>query len=195
MDKAQTYTAFEGVSRLSHGELENVVLDVKRRLKADSKASILVFSDSTGKQMDFDLRGSEKTVLERLKVYFPRHEASGATPTGPGRPRLGVVAREISLLPRHWEWLSNQPGGASATIRRLIDETRKSTSEREQVREAQECIHKFMSAIAGNLPDFEEALRALYARDKARFKKLITRWPHDIKEYINKGTEVIWRKP
>ncbi|MFY0534142.1 DUF2239 family protein [Nannocystis pusilla] len=42
--------------------------------------------------------------------------------TGPGRPKLGVVSREVSLLPRHWEWLERQPSGSR---RRCADSSRR----------------------------------------------------------------------
>ena len=114
-----SYTAFEGHRVLAAGGLEEVALKVRRRLKADASASILVFSDSTGKQMDLDLRGSEADLIDRLKIFVAAESPSSS---GPGRPKLGVVAREVSLLPRHWEWLATQSGGASATLRRLIED-------------------------------------------------------------------------
>lgn len=180
----QSYTAFTGHRLLAHGPLEEVVLCAKERLRADASASILVFSDLTGKQMDFDLSGSEKEVLRKLQVYLlPEGKTANA---GPGRPKLGVVAREISLLPRHWEWLSTQSGGASATLRRLVEEAKKDSSGKERVKQAQERAHKFMSAIAGDLPLFEEALRALYAKDAKKFKSCLADWPADIKEHARR---------
>jgi uncharacterized protein len=173
-----TYTAFENFEVFASGSLNQVVLAVQKRSKENRTARILIFSDSTGKQMDFDSSGSKKNVLARLKIY-----SALATPTttGAGRPKLGVIAREISLLPAHWEWLSNQTGGASATIRHLIDEKIKVTSaDKNKVKQAQEVTYKFLSAIAGNLPNFEEALRYLYRRDKKKFLELVSDWPKDI---------------
>src|SRR5262245_7018554 len=100
----QTYTAFENTRLIAHGSLEEVVLKVKKKIKNAPEASLLIFSDSTGKEMDFDFRGSEKEVLQRLQIYLP-NDTGPAPQSGPGRPKLGVVAREVSLLPRHWEWL------------------------------------------------------------------------------------------
>jgi uncharacterized protein len=182
----QSYTAFEETKLLAQGPLDEVALKVKRRLKANHEASILVFSDSTGKEMDFDLRGTEKEMLQRLQVYLSPTDSLPSENTGPGRPKLGVVSREVSLLPRHWEWLSTQTGGASATLRRLIDDARKSSSGREIVKQAQERTHKLMSTLGGNLPNYEEALRAFYAKDKKKFKDQMQDWPADIKEYIQK---------
>ena len=92
-------------------------------------------------------------------------------PRGPGRPKLGVVAREITLLPRHWEWLAQQTGGASVAIRKLVDEARRATATTAIASaSAQEAAYRFMSAMAGNLPHFEEAIRALFADDPRRFE-------------------------
>lgn len=181
MTDDQTYTAFDGHKRLIQGSLDEVALKVKRRLKADPQSTILVFSDLTGKEMDFDLRGTDKDVLQRLEIYRSGKET--AAPAGPGRPKLGVVAREVSLLPRHWEWLSTQSGGASATLRRLIDDARKTTSARDLLKQAQERTYKFMSVLGGNLPNYEDALRALYAKDKKKFRDHIADWPADVQEH------------
>lgn len=182
---SQTYAAFEGHRLVAHGALEEVVLRVRQKVRADASASILVFSDLTGKQMDFDVSGTEKETLQRLQVYRPQEERA-APAAGPGRPKLGVVAREVSLLPRHWEWLSTQPGGASATLRKLVEEARKDTSGRETLKQAQERTYKVMAAVAGDLPHYEEALRALYAKDKKKFSDQVTDWPRDLKDYVKK---------
>ncbi|MBX3032980.1 MAG: DUF2239 family protein [Bdellovibrionaceae bacterium] len=185
------YTAFEGEKLLTTGKLDEVALKIKKRLKAQPAASILVFSDATGKEMDLDLRGSEADVLERLKVYLSPKEAAPAAP-GPGRPKLGVVAREVSLLPRHWEWLSTQTGGASATLRRLIDDAKKASSGKALVQNAQERTYKFMSVLAGNLPHYEEALRALYAKDKKKFQAMTRDWPADVREHAKSLAAPVW---
>jgi hypothetical protein len=144
---------------------------------------VLVFDDATGKQIDFDLRGSDADITARLQKRFP---AAGAdAPRTPGRPRLGVVAREVTLLPRHWEWLAEQPGGASVTLRRLVEEARRSgPTNKAKLRQLQERAYHFMSAMAGNFPNFEEASRALFASDMARFRKLIAGWPKDVREHL-----------
>lgn len=190
MTTTLSYTAFEGTKILASGRLDEVAIKVRSRSKANSTATILIFSDATGKEMDIDLRGSESDMLERLKVFISDEKELPAT--GPGRPKLGVVAREVSLLPRHWEWLATQPGGASGTLRRLIEDTQKNPSAREILREAQERTHKFMTAIAGNLADYEEALRALYAKDKKQFQSLIHSWPKDVRDHSNKLAAAIW---
>ncbi|MEK6749951.1 MAG: DUF2239 family protein [Pseudomonadota bacterium] len=174
-----SYTAFDGFKIISQGSLEVVALDVKRHLKAHRDARILIFSDTSGKQMDFDLSGTEKEVLERLKIFKPQEPP--VQPSGPGRPKLGVITREIALLPHQWEWLSNQTGGSSVALRRLVDEKINSgTLGKDKVKQMQEAAYSFLSAIAGDFPNFEEAIRFLYRRDKKKFKELISTWPNDV---------------
>lgn len=187
-----SYTAFEDTKLIICGSLDEVALKIKKRLKLKPSASILIFSDSTGKEMDLDLRGSEAEILDRLKVFITTSMHEQPVSTGPGRPKLGVVPREVSLLPRHWEWLATQSGGASSTLRRLVDEARKNSSAKEQTKESQERTHKFMTALAGDLKNYEEALRALYAKDKKAFFSFIKEWPDDIKEYIKKLSTETW---
>ena len=91
------------------------------------------------------------------------------TPRGRGRPKLGVVAREVTLLPRHWDWLNSQSGGASVALRKLVEAARLAGDDKDRTRHAQEAAYRFMTALAGNLPGYEEATRALYAADPARF--------------------------
>lgn len=185
-----TYTAFEGHKLLSHGSLETIAVDIRKQLKARPEARILIFSDSSGKQMDLDLSGTEKETLERLKVFQANDTCQAQ---GPGRPKLGVVSREVSLLPQHWEWLSNQQGGASATLRRLVEEKIKQPlSSKDQVKKDQEVAFKFLTAIAGDLPNFEEAIRYLYRRDKKKFKDLIASWPGDLKTHTMRLTENVF---
>ena len=76
-----------------------------------------------------------------------------------------MVAREVTLLPRHWEWLAQQSGGASVALRRLVDQARRGTEDKDRIRRAQEAAYRFMSAMAGNRPNFEDAIRALFAGD------------------------------
>jgi hypothetical protein len=150
----------------------------KARYDAGGDHLLFVFDDQTGKAVDFDLRGSVDEVLARA---LPRPVA-----TGPGRPRLGVVSREVSLLPRHWEWLEQQPNGASAALRRLVDEARKREPGRQRARMAADAAFRFMSAMAGNLPGFEEAGRALYAANRAVFDDLVRDWPADIQAHARR---------
>lgn len=160
---------------IASGSLEQVLPELKKRFDADKSVMLLVFDDATGRQVDFDLRGTETQVLAR---------ALPGQRTGPGRPKLGVVSREISLLPRHWEWLEEQPSGASAALRRLVDEARRREQGRQRVRLALDSAARFMSAMAGNLAGFEEATRALYAKDRAQLEGLTSKWPRDVRKHM-----------
>ena len=116
----------------------------------------------------------------------PAPDAQPSEPRGRGRPKLGVVAREVTLLPRHWEWLNAQPGGASVALRKLVDEARRATGDKDRQRAARDAAYHFMSAMAGNLPNFEEASRALFGVDRRRLAALIAPWPDDIRDHIVK---------
>ncbi len=172
MEDLKTYTAFVGDSLLASGNLEAVLEALKAHFDEGGATIPLTFDDQTGKQVDFDLRGTLADVQARY-CMTPR--------MGPGRPKLGVVAREVSLLPRHWEWLEQQPSGASAAIRRLVDEARKRDPSEQQARSAIEAAGRFLSAMAGNLPGYEEATRALYARKRKPFDGIVREWPKDIR--------------
>jgi hypothetical protein len=192
-------TAFDGHHLILSGPLVEVALAVKATTDTGSSHAILVFDDATGRIIDLDLRGSEGDIIERLsqppRPFVGRYrpgaseavepaadEISG--PRGRGRPKLGVVAREVTLLPRHWEWLAAQPGGASAVLRRLVDEARRGGGTRQQRRAAQEAAYQFMLGMAGDLPGYEEATRALFADDRPRLEHWIVGWPHDIRAYV-----------
>jgi uncharacterized protein len=177
-----TFTAFLAGQRFASGPLHEVAVAVRRAEHARSGPMPLVFSDATGRQQDLDLRGTESQVAAR---YRPA-EAKAITPParGRGRPRLGVVAREVTLLPDHWDWLAAQPGGASVALRKLVHEARRAGGERERTRKAQERAYHVMAALAGDLPGFEEAGRALFAGERERLASLIARWPADIREHI-----------
>ena len=179
------FTAFEGQRRLISGTLAEVALAVKRA--AQAAAPILVFSDATGRSLDLDLRGSDEDIVARLPKPAPETaepDTTAGEPRGRGRPKLGVVAREVTLLPRHWEWLNAQPGGASVALRKLVDESRRASGDRDRLRAARDAAYHFMSAMAGDFAHFEEASRALFADDKRRFAELIAGWPADIRDHI-----------
>jgi len=178
VESEKTYSAFVGTKLLASGSLREVLASLKSRFDRDRGTLFLIFDDQTGKQVDFDLRGTPDEVLARYDS--PRLR------TGPGRPKLGVVPREVSLLPRHWEWLELQPSGASAAIRKLVDEARKRDPGEQQKRLAIEAAGRFLSAMAGDFPGYEEASRALYARDWNRLDDLIRRWPHDVRGHVQR---------
>jgi hypothetical protein len=176
MDDELTYTSFAGDRLIASADLRTMLLRTKQHLDGEASASVLIFEDQTGRQVDFDFRGTPEEVLQRVEAVRPR--------TGPGRPRLGVVSREVSLLPRHWEWLEQQPSGTSAALRRLVDEARKRAPGEERARLAREAASRFMGAMEGDLPSFEEASRALFARDQGRLERLIRGCPGDIREHL-----------
>jgi len=175
-------TVFAGHRRLASGVLHEVVLAAKAA--ADTGDAVLVFNDASGHLIELDLRGSEQDVVQRLAAAA--HPAPNlADISSRGRPHLGVVSRDVTLLPRHWEWLAAQPGGASATLRRLVEQARRASGG-EQRREAQESSYRVMSTLAGHLPGFEEAARALFACDAARFADQVAGWPEDVRSYVSR---------
>src|SRR5882757_5568759 len=183
------FTAFEGEQRLVSGSLADVALAVKKTSDADLTATIVIFNDSTGRTLDLDLRGTSSEILKRLPPTAvssdpPPVDSSASEPRPRGRPKLGVVAREVTLLPRHWDWLGAQPGGASVALRKLVEGARTVHRSADQIRQAQEATGLFMHAMAGDAAGYEEATRALYARDGDRFAALIADWPQDVRAYI-----------
>lgn len=183
-------TAFAGHRLLARGELIDVALAVKAA--QGGTETLLTFNDATGSVVDLDLRGTTSEIIARLAsrevpLSTPRPQPSAAEPAeearGRGRPRLGVVAREVTLLPRHWEWLSSQPGGASQVLRRLVDEARKADKGLGAEKAAQTRAYRFLSAMGGDLPGFEEAARALFAGDLAGFAERMAEWPQDLRDY------------
>jgi uncharacterized protein len=175
------FTAFIGAKRLASGPLDQVALAAKKALDRGTQQAVLIYNDATGRSIDIDSRGSDAEILARLSRPPPP-----SLPRGPGRPKLGVVAREVTLLPRHWQWLSSQPGGASVAIRKLVETARRTNQEADQHRQKQEAAYHFMSAMAGNLANFEEAARALFANDRALFAELIAGWPTDVRDHAVK---------
>jgi hypothetical protein len=186
-------TAFEGFRRIASGELAQVVVKTKKVLDRGERTPVLIFDDETSEQIEVDFRGKVEDVLKRLPepvaaeaptvaANHPDKEAS----RGPGRPRLGVVAREVTLLPRHWEWLNSQPGGASVALRKLVEEARRANEGKDRLRKAQESAYRFLSALAGNLPDFEEVTRAFFGGNRERFDALVEPWPADVRDHARK---------
>ena len=190
MDKTQLKpcTAFEGSRLIAAGPLPAVALAVKACLDQGPNGSLLMFDDATGEVIDLDTRGIPAEVLARYsspESDSPRIEES----RGRGRPKLGVVAREVTLLPRHWDWLNAQPGGASVTLRKLVEEARRARSGKECKRQAQERTYRVMSTLGGNEPGYEEALRALYASDQPAFEACTQVWPVKVRDYVRQLAE------
>jgi hypothetical protein len=179
-----TFTAFAGERCVASGPIHEVISTMKEVLEEDEGQTILVFEDRTGDPIDFDLRGTTEEALARLPAH-PRFASEDAVPKrGPGRPKLGVVSREVSLLPRHWEWLEEQRGGISVALRALVEEARKRHPSSHLARKAREAAGKFMWTMAGNLPCFEDASRALYAGDDEEVRALTRAWPEDIRGHV-----------
>lgn len=176
---SDTYTAFLDGRRLAAGPLHEVAVAVLRAQKADPDGHPLIFSNGSGQSADLDLRGSEEAVAARYTVA-----ARTPAPRGRGRPRLGVVAREVTLLPEHWDWLAAQAGGSSVALRKLVHEARRQGGNRERTRQARDRAYHAMSTLAGHLAGFEEASRALFAGDNERLVAQMAAWPDDVRAYV-----------
>lgn len=188
------YTAFAGHALLAAGPLAEVALAARRAADGDAGAAVFIYEDATGRAIDVDTRGTDAEIVARLPLPLPlptpvepeaeaEPEGSPARPRGRGRPRLGVVAREVTLLPRHWDWLAGQPGGASVALRKLVEQARREHAGADALRRGRDAAYTFMSAAAGNLPGFEEAVRALYAGDAERLAAHMAGWPADVRAY------------
>jgi len=190
MDGSQQshYTGFAGVRCIAAGELSHVALKLKDVFNQRDPSGLSIFDDRTGELVHVDFRGTVDDVLSRLPDSAAAPAPGGAEPEAeaprrPGRPKLGVVAREVTLLPRHWEWLNSQPGGASVALRKLVEEARRANATRDQLRQARDAAYRFTTAMAGNEPGYEEAMRALFAGDQNRFNELAGLWPVDVGTY------------
>ena len=199
MDEAATaqHTSFAGSRLIRTGALSDVALAAKAAIDGGEQAAVLIFDDA-GRVVDVDFRGSAGDVVARLASLGdsigsngsvePQDDASPyrdtQTPRGRGRPKLGVVAREVTLLPRHWDWLAARPGGASVALRKLVDAARRASADADRAREARDAAYRAMHALGGDLPGFEEAARALFADDRARLATVLGAWPADVREYV-----------
>lgn len=182
-------TAFAGETRIAAGGLRYVASQAKAWIDHGENAPILIFDNLTSEVIEVDFRGSADEVAARFlepTAQPPAQDPIPEQPRGRGRPKLGVVAREVTLLPRHWEWLRKQPGGASVALRKLVEQARRDNQARDRVRDAQTAVYRFMTTIASHLPEYEEALRALYAGNAKQFQQEIANWPPDIASHIKK---------
>lgn len=189
-------TAFASHRCIASGPLGEVALAIKAYAEA---GPVTAFDDRTGRVLDLDLRGTDAEVMARLgHVAEGQHgvgdgrpePGAGLVKRSRGRPRLGVVAREVTLLPRHWDWLAQQPGGASNALRRLVDEARRNDGGQAQVKRARERAYRFLTAQAGNLPGYEEVIRGLFSGDHDTFTAGMTQWPPDLADYAHKLAQV-----
>lgn len=181
----QPLFAFTGHRLLARGSAAEVVAAVKTA--SDAGDNVLTFEAATGRVVDLDLRGDLAAALARLT---PTTEPEKR---GPGRPKLGVTAREVTLLPRHWDWLAGQPGGASVALRKLVEGALREAEGPDRARRAKEATYRFMTAIAGDLPDYEEATRMLFAGDGAGFEAAVAGWPDGVRETARGMAVGAWR--
>ena len=191
------YLAFEGDRCIASGDLRTVARAAKEMLDRRKDASVLLFDSAIG-PIDIDFRGSVDDMLARLPAAGASAAAEDAVvpgPRGPGRPKLGVVAREVTLLPRHWEWLSQQSGGASVALRRLVDEARRANKDKDRIRQAREAAYRFIAVMGGNKPHYEEAARALFASDAERFQAWTAAWPADVRDHARRLAEAAFEQP
>lgn len=186
-------TAFLGDRRFAAGELRHVALRGQQALEANPDAELLIFDDADARLIDVDLRGGAADIVQRLnRGEVPVAAEAEPTKRGRGRPKLGVVAREVTLLPRHWQWLSAQPGGASVALRKLVDAARRQHAEGDLRRAAQERAYRFLSSMGGDRAGFEEATRALFAGDSLKFEAEIAAWPDDVRDHATMLAADAW---
>ena len=187
-------TAFAGKRKVAAGSLHAVAQTLKELVTTDPEAQILIFNDDNGQQVDLNLHGSLAEVLQRLpRPRDPAEEVVAPTaPRTAGRPKLGVVAREITLLPRHWAWLATQPGGASVALRKLVEHAQRDNKAVDEQRQARETAYRFMSALAGDEAGFEEASRALFAGQREAFLAQAESWPADMREHVLQLAQAAW---
>lgn len=176
--------AFSGARLIARGAPREVLPVIKAA--ADAGEDVLVFDMATGRTAEFDLRGDLEAALARLPEAPEIRK-------GPGRPKLGVTAREVTLLPRHWDWLAGQPGGASAALRRIVEAAMREAEGPDRVRRAREATYRFMTATAGDLPNYEEATRMLFAGDWTAFDAAVAEWPEGVREVARMMAEGSWR--
>lgn len=182
-----------------------MALKVRAWVETRPEAAILIFDDATGEVIDISMRGSVAQLEARLKrdhadvamVQSPQEDEPVApVARGRGRPKLGVVAREVTLLPRHWEWLDSQPGSASVVLRRLVEEARRTHADRDRRQKARNATYQFLLVMAGDRTHFEDAIRALFADDRQRFHQLTEAWPVDIRHHAERlAAEAFTSKP
>ena len=186
------FRSFDGHRLVVSGTPEVAALALKQLRAGNAAGPLLVFDNATGRTRDFDTRGSDAELLARVADALPSAvEADAETalagepaaPRGRGRPKLGVVAREVTLLPRHWAWLAEQPGGASVVLRRLVEAASRAGADKDRQRRDAERAYHFLQAIAGDLPGFEEAIRLLFAHDRVGLEATLHRWPGDVRDH------------
>jgi hypothetical protein len=183
-EREASWTAFAGHIRIASGPLRDVALAAKTAIDGGNDEAVMVLDDRDSQRVEIDFRGDSATILAQLPN--PPEVIDPDAPRGRGRPKLGVTAREVTLLPRHWDWLNRQPGGASVALRKLVEEARHTHRVRDRIRQSQEAAYRFMSIMAGDRPGFEEAARALFAGNHVRFDAMTGGWPIDVRDHAQR---------
>ncbi|MDE3210521.1 MAG: DUF2239 family protein [Pseudomonadota bacterium] len=181
--------AFDHHRLIARGPLAEVARAATRALDAGADGPVLVFDERSSRPIELDFRGSPADVLARLA---PLGAAPAPANRGPGRPKLGVTAREVTLLPRHWDWLAQQPGGASAVLRRLVEQAQRGDAPKQRARQAMEAVDRFMNAMTGDFAGHEEASRAFYRGERGRFTLLVEHWPADVRDHLRRLVARAW---
>ena len=176
-----SHVAFSGPEQVAIGTERDVALAAQRLAIERPGQAVLIF-DAEGRPVDFDLSGGPADLTAR----FAPAVVEDVAPRGRGRPKLGVVPREVTLLPRHWDWLAGQPGGASVALRKLVEAARRDSEGPDRIRRSREAAYRFASAMAGDLPGFEAAMRALFAGEASAFESRIVVWPADIAGHLRR---------
>ncbi len=182
-------SAFAQQRLIANGTLTQVAAATKQAIDAGTTGPVLIFDDYSSQQIELDFRGSADDVLARLA---PAEAAAERPARGPGRPKLGVTSREVTLLPRHWEWLAQQPGGASAVLRRLVENARRRGAPKARMQQAMEAVERFMQAMTGDFRGHEEASRAFYRGERERFATLTEPWPVDVRDHLRRLVARAW---
>jgi len=186
---ATTCIAFDQQKLIAKGALADVARAAKLAIDAGASAPLVILDEYSSRPIEIDFRGSVDAVLSRLT---PETSPEESATRGPGRPKLGVVSREVTLLPRHWDWLGQQPGGASAVLRKLIEQSIRNGGASERARLAVDSVDRFMRVMAGDAPGYEEASRAFYRGEREQFASLTAAWPADVRAHLQQLVAIAW---
>lgn len=195
-ESEKLYVAFVGHQLISRGPIEQVVEVCKKHHdEKDPNIRLALYDENTGRAVDIDFERTLDEVLKSLSAHPVLAESQPQpvedTPKGPGRPKLGVISREVTLLERHWAWLGRQNGSASATLRRLVDKARKENPEADRYYDVREALHHFLWDLAGDFSNFEEATRSLFRNELDAMLDLCGNWPNDIRDYLKLRVEIL----
>ncbi|WP_227318990.1 DUF2239 family protein [Cedecea davisae] len=179
-----TLTAFQQQRLIARGSLSELLRQIQATQVGNEP--IFIFNDQNGKRLDIHAHGDAASAIAAYPELAERQTEEATAVKSRGRPKLGVLAKEVTLLPRHWDWLATQPGGASATLRKLIEQARKASEPADNKRRRHERAYQFMHEVAGDLPDYEACLRALFADDETAFNAATEGWPQDIRHYATR---------